>query len=117
MALPSLSSGAAAALAGAALFGGTFMGITTLAMSAARRLSPDAPGRMVGTLTAVYGVGQMLGPALAGALSRRVGDPRPAVLAAAGAVAAGGVLLALARERQRSTLTSPSLTRGAGVSR
>ncbi|MFO0582055.1 MAG: YbfB/YjiJ family MFS transporter [Anaeromyxobacter sp.] len=100
MALPSLSSSAAAALTGAALFGGTFIGITTLAMSAARRLSPEAPGRMVGTLSAVYGVGQMLGPILAGALSQRLGDPRPAVLAAAGAVATGGVLLGVARERR-----------------
>lgn len=108
MALPSLSPGAPAALAGAALFGGTFMGITTLAMSAARRLSPEAPGRMVGTLTAVYGVGQMLGPILAGALSRRLGDPRPAVLAAAAAVAAGGLLLALARERAPAPSTPTS---------
>jgi MFS family permease len=99
MALPSLSSSAAAALAGAGLFGGTFMGIVTLTMSAARRLSPEAPGRMVGTLTAVFGVGQILGPALAGALSHRLGDPRPAVLAAAGAVAAGGLLLAFARDQ------------------
>jgi MFS family permease len=94
MALPSLSSSAAAALAGAALFGGTFIGIVALAMDAGRRLSPASPGRTVGTLTAVYGVGQILGPLLAGALSSRLGDPRPAVLAAAAAVALGGLLVA-----------------------
>ena len=42
---------------------------------------------------AVNGVGQILGPILAGALSHRPGDPAPAVLAAA-AVAPGGALLA-----------------------
>jgi len=93
MSLPCLWRSPAAALAGAALFGGTFMGITTLAMAAGRRLAPAAPGRIVGTLTAVYGVGQVLGPLLAGAISRRLGDPAPAVLLAALAVALGGVLL------------------------
>jgi MFS family permease len=94
MALSSLSSSAAAALAGAALFGGTFMGITTLSMAEGRRLAPAAPGRIVGTLTAVYGVGQILGPILAGSISKRMGDPRPAVLLAAACVALGGALLA-----------------------
>jgi predicted MFS family arabinose efflux permease len=97
MALPSLSSSPAAALAGAALFGGTFMGITTLALATGRTLAPAAPGRAIGTLTALYGVGQILGPVLAGALSARLGDPRPGVLVAAGAVALGGLLLATAR--------------------
>jgi len=93
MALPSVSGSAAAAAAGAVLFGGTFMGIVTLAMSAARELAPQALGRAVGTLTALYGLGQILGPVLAGAAARRLGDPRPAVLGASLAVAAGGLLL------------------------
>lgn len=93
MALPSLSGSAAAALAGAALFGGTFIGIVALAMAAGRALAPATPARVIGTLTAIYGVGQILGPIAAGALSQRLGDPRPAVLAAAAAVAAGGLLL------------------------
>ena len=93
MALPSVSSSAAAALGGAALFGGTLIGIVALAMSAGRALAPATPGRVVGTLTAGYGVGQIIGPIAAGALSHRLGDPRPAVLLAAGAVALGGLLL------------------------
>jgi MFS family permease len=100
MALPSLSRSAAAALGGSALFGSTFLGIVALTMSAARGLSPGAPGRAVGTLTALYGVGQILGPLLAGAASQRMGgDPRPAALGAAVAVAIGGALLGFARER------------------
>lgn len=110
MALPSLSPSAWAAVAGAALFGGTFMGITTLTVSAAREIAPAALGRAVATLTAIYGVGQILGPLLAGAASRRLGDPRPAVLGAAIAVAAGGVVLAWpGRARVRSPVHgSPS---------
>ena len=110
MSLPSVSTSRGAALAGAALFGGTFMGITTLAMAAGRSLAPAAPGRIVGTLTAVYGVGQILGPLLAGALSQRLRDPRPAVLAAAGAVAAGGALLAVCRGRSSARSSSLDVT-------
>jgi MFS family permease len=103
MALPSLSPSPAAALLGAALFGGTFMGITTLALAAGRALAPSSPGRVIGTLTALYGVGQILGPLAAGALSARLGDPRPGVLAAASAVALGGLLLATARPSRNVT--------------
>jgi MFS family permease len=103
MALPSLSPSPAAALLGAALFGGTFMGITTLALAAGRALAPSSPGRAIGTLTALYGVGQILGPLAAGALSARLGDPRPGVLAAASAVALGGLLLATARPSRNVT--------------
>ncbi|MBI5068004.1 MAG: YbfB/YjiJ family MFS transporter [Deltaproteobacteria bacterium] len=94
MALPSVSNAAASAVVGAALFGSTFLGIVVLTMSAARLLVPRALGRAVGTLTALYGVGQIIGPIAAGALSQRLGDPRPAVLLASLAVAAGAALLA-----------------------
>ena len=108
IALPALSPSAGAALAGAALFGGTFMGITTLAMAVGRSLAPGSTGRIVGTLTAVYGVGQILGPLAAGALSHRLGDTRPAVLAAAGAVALGGALVAAGSGRLTSRPSSRS---------
>ncbi len=93
MALPAFSAGAWSALAGALLFGGTFMGITTVTIALGRRLSPRAPGRAIGTLTVVFGVGQAIGPALAGLLARETGSPRPAVLCASAAVALGALLL------------------------
>jgi MFS family permease len=94
MSLPVLSSSAGAAMAGALLFGGTFMGITTLTMSLGRLLHPGREGRVVATLTMIYGVGQALGPFLAGLLSHAAGGPGTAVLAASVAVGLGGALLA-----------------------
>ncbi|HET7754745.1 MAG TPA: YbfB/YjiJ family MFS transporter [Anaeromyxobacteraceae bacterium] len=94
MALPSISASAAAAIAGAVLFGGTFMGITALTMTAAREIAPAAVARLIASLTVLYGVGQVIGPIVAGAISRRAGDPRPAVLAAALAVGVGGAIVA-----------------------
>ncbi|SRR6266540_1206379 len=103
MSLPALSSSASAAMAGALLFGGTFMGITTLTMSFGRILHPGREGRVIATLTMVYGVGQALGPFLAGVLSRATGGPGTAVLAASAAVGIGGALLASPSPLKRST--------------
>ncbi|WIY82021.1 YbfB/YjiJ family MFS transporter [Propionimicrobium sp. PCR01-08-3] len=59
--LPLISGSAAAAFVAAALFGATFMGITQLSISEAHELRiKSAPAR----LTAVYGLGQILGPIL-----------------------------------------------------
>ncbi|MGB3369208.1 MAG: YbfB/YjiJ family MFS transporter, partial [Rhodococcus sp. (in: high G+C Gram-positive bacteria)] len=57
--LPALSESSGVAVVSAVLFGGTFMGITMLTLSTAARLPI---GRTAATLTAVYGVGQVLGP-------------------------------------------------------
>jgi MFS family permease len=103
MSLPALSSSASAAMAGALLFGGTFMGITTLTMSFGRILHPGREGRVIATLTMVYGAGQALGPFLAGVLSRATGGPGTAVLAASAAVGIGGALLASPSRLKRST--------------
>ena len=97
MALPALFGSPSAALAGALLFGGTFMGIVTVLLDLARRLAPSSASRTIGTFTVVFGVGQALGPILAGWLTRAVGDPAPAALAAAGAVGFGALLLATPR--------------------
>ncbi|MET0900186.1 MAG: YbfB/YjiJ family MFS transporter [Mycobacterium sp.] len=59
IALPALVGGAAAALIGAASFGGTFIGVSTIALAAGRELA--YPGA-VAVLTAGYSVGQIVGP-------------------------------------------------------
>lgn len=59
IALPAVAGGTAPALIGAMLFGATFIGISTMALAAGRRLG--FPGA-VALLTAGYSVGQILGP-------------------------------------------------------
>ena len=59
IALPAVAGGAPAALAGAMLFGGTFIGISTMALAAGRRW--QFPGA-VALLTAGYSAGQIVGP-------------------------------------------------------
>jgi MFS family permease len=59
IALPALVGGVAAALASAALFGATFIGISTIALAAGAQLRFP---RSVALLTAGYSVGQLLGP-------------------------------------------------------
>ena len=59
IALPAVAGGGAAALVGAVLFGGTFIGVSTMALAAGRLL--QFPGA-VALLTAGYSVGQIVGP-------------------------------------------------------
>ena len=59
IALPALVGGVTAALVSAALFGGTFIGVSTLALAAGAQLGFP---RSVALLTAGYSVGQILGP-------------------------------------------------------
>ena len=86
--------GAGAAFASAVLFGGTFAGITVLSLTLAGSLAPGASARLIGLLTAVFGVGQMLGPVLAGLIASRAHDFTPAMVVASAFVFAGGVLMA-----------------------
>jgi MFS family permease len=76
----------------ALLLGGTFMGLTALGFIAARVLSAGNPHRAFGRMTASFGIGQMVGPTLAGFLSERLGDFRVASLIAAGALVAAAAL-------------------------
>jgi MFS family permease len=59
IALPAVAGGAPAALVGAVLFGGTFIGVSTMALAAGRRWR--FPGA-VALLTAGYSAGQIVGP-------------------------------------------------------
>lgn len=59
IALPAVAAGAAAALLGAVLFGGTFIGVSTMTLAAGRLLRFPAA---VALLTAGYSAGQIIGP-------------------------------------------------------
>ncbi|WP_344567943.1 YbfB/YjiJ family MFS transporter [Streptomyces axinellae] len=65
IALPALLGGATSALVSAVLFGATFMGVSTIALSIGSHLRVP---RAVALLTAGYSIGQILGPLLAAPL-------------------------------------------------
>lgn len=92
--LPALSTHPAAVLGGAALYGLTFMGIVAMMMAHVGRLSPGNPAKLIGPMTACYGVGQVTGPALAGWMADRYGGFTEAFLLTTGLVGAGALLLA-----------------------
>ena len=79
----------------AVLAGGTFMGLTALGLVRGRELARGEARRVLALMTSAFGLGQILGPSFAGALSERFGSfTVPSVVAAAALVAAA-VLAAL----------------------
>ena len=84
--LPVLAPSAAAYLLSAILVGGTFVGTVTIAMPAAQRAAAKAGTNMMAIMTVVYGVGQIIGPVLAGSLYAQSHSFNSALLAAAGAL-------------------------------
>jgi len=86
-------------LAAAILLGGTFVGITALGLIAARDLAPADPRRWVGILTSAFGLGQIVGPVVAGYGFDLTGSFfLPSMLAAAALCAAAVLAMAVARE-------------------
>jgi predicted MFS family arabinose efflux permease len=76
----------------ALLLGGTFMGVTALGFTAAQMLSAENPHQAFGRMTASFGIGQMVGPTLAGFLAEQSGSFRVASLIAATALMAAAAL-------------------------
>jgi predicted MFS family arabinose efflux permease len=101
IALPVLSGSLWVALVAAVFFGGTFMGITAVIVAFGGRVS-RRPARMIGLLTAAFGLGQMIGPVIAGWLAERQGGFDGSLLLASGAVVLGALLLGLGRATSRA---------------
>lgn len=79
----------AGAVVAAVLLGGTFVGITALGIVGARRLVPANPYRTLALMTAVFSLGQIIGPAFAGLAYDLSGTfTWPSMAAAAGLVVA-----------------------------
>jgi predicted MFS family arabinose efflux permease len=77
----------------AVLVGGTFMGLTALGLMHGRELAREIPGadprRVMAAMTGAFGMGQIVGPALAGVVSDATGGfAVPSVAAAVALVAA-----------------------------
>lgn len=102
-ALPALSTALWSAILSAVLFGGTFMGITMLAIRLGTELSDH---RAAATLTAGYGSGQMLGPLV---VAPAIGDGYTAAFVTATAVliAATAAAVIVARMPEPSAPPNP----------
>ncbi|MTH97959.1 YbfB/YjiJ family MFS transporter [Roseibium sp. RKSG952] len=85
--------GPAAIAIGAALLGGTFMGLTALGLTRVRLITENDPTRMLALMTASFGLGQMAGPSVAGALRQASGSYTFASLIAAAALLAAAALV------------------------
>jgi predicted MFS family arabinose efflux permease len=69
-----LVPGVAGLVLAAVLLGGTFMGITSLGLLEARRISTGDPRKVLGAMTACFSVGQMIGPSFAGVIADVTGS-------------------------------------------
>ena len=100
VALSVTATGPAGILLAAFLLGITFMGITALGLIEARRLSTGDPRRTIALMTASFGLGQMLGPSLAGFAAGSTGSfALPSAGAAICLLLAAGLVLVPTRQQ------------------
>lgn len=74
------------AILGAAMFGGTFIGIVSLVLTMAGRYYPTRPAKMMGKMTVSYGLAQIVGPMIVGLMAQQSGDYSNGLYLAAGAM-------------------------------
>ena len=103
--LPALGESAVLYLGSAVLVGGSFMGTVTIAMPAARAAASQVRFNMLAAMTALYGVGQIVGPLVASGLHGLTGSFIPALGTAGGALLVGALCcLPLRRSAVAQTL-------------
>lgn len=93
MAMPAFWVSKTSFIISALLFGATFMGITTLATTLGRQINPSNSSRTIGILTAIFAIGQLIGPILSGVLSSFTHNFNTALIGASSVVLIGAALL------------------------
>lgn len=106
IALPVIWTSQTSLILSALLFGATFMGITTLTTTLARQMIPTNSSRIIGYLTAIYAIGQMIGPTIAGALMSFSQSYHAALIGAASVVLIGALSLISGIRFERKITTS-----------
>ena len=94
VALSVLGGGVWLILLAAGLLGGTFVGLTAIGLIQVRHLTAGDPRRNLALTTAAWGLGQMVGPTLAGVLHDSLGSYLVPSLLAAAALAVAAALTA-----------------------
>ena len=99
--LPVVLGGVLGTVAGALLFGGTFMGMVSLVLTMAGRYYPTRPAKMMGRMTISYGIAQILGPTVTGWLGATFGSYAGGLYVAATALGLAVLLLLLLKGVER----------------
>jgi predicted MFS family arabinose efflux permease len=102
VAVPVVMPGIVGIALSALAVGGTFLVVTVAAMQEARRAAPDAAASLIAAMTAVFALGQIAGPVVAGALVERQGSFAAALVAAALLLGASAWALAPSRRREET---------------
>jgi predicted MFS family arabinose efflux permease len=103
MAMPAFWVSKTSFFISALLFGATFMGITTLATTLGRQINPSNSSRTIGILTAIYAIGQLIGPILPGVLSSFTHNFNTALIGASTVVLIGAGMLLNGIQFERKT--------------
>jgi predicted MFS family arabinose efflux permease len=104
--LPVMVPGLVTTLLGAALFGGTFIGLVSLVLTMAGRFYPTRPAKMMGKMTISYGVAQIVAPAVTGALAETSGTYADGLYLAAAVMFLGTLLMTLLKVRHATEALS-----------